>query len=421
MTIQIIGTDWEKRAGFSGITQSPLSNPRSLDEFEVNIIDLSCANLWYNDGDSYIRVNESNNLLSVQKMVTNCTKTAIVYVLPRSIRFQYNFSYGKYYNSVMIKDALENITKSIFSQVFTPQLPHDALLFENTRTEINGIQYEADFYFKNGMHAETKSKLSNKITAVALSDRVIATTLNITASKQGLLNFVDYFYADDEASEHPDWFSQISFYDDSLQRDIIQERENEIVRAKQAIDEANDKLQQNDRYKSILYTNGTELVQVVFEMLEQLLNCDLSEFEDKKFEDFLIRLYNCTLIGEIKGVTSNVKNDHIGQIEHHYQRYMDELDEKGISEDVHQILIISPFRTKAPSAREPVHEKQINLAKRNGCLIIETQTLLRIFEGYLEGRVTSAQCIEVFCTKKGLLQVNDLVIEQQGELADYKV
>lgn len=411
MNIQVIGSDWGKRTGFADVVQSSLENPRSLDEFDVNIIDLSCEKLWYYKGNATSRLNESNNLASVQQMVRNSVTAAIIYVLPKSIQLKYNAFNGTYCSSIMIKDDLENIRKNILSQVFYPQLASFSLFFENTRTEINGLEYEADFYFKNGMHAKTQSKLSNKITTVSLDDRVMATTLDITSSQAKLTNFIDCFYKREEVSDCPEWFDTVSFYDDSLQKEIIAEKEVEIKSAEEAIEEANRKLEDNNKYKSILYTNGSELVQVVFEILEQLLSCDLSEFEDKKNEDFLIRLDNYTLIGEIKGVTSNVKNDHVGQIEHHYQRYMDELDDKGITENVHQVLIINPFRTKAPDVREPINEKQINLAKRNGCLIIETSILLNVFECYLKGRLTSQKCIDIFCSKTGLLQIADFSME----------
>ena len=66
--------------------------------------------------------------------------------------------------------------------------------------------------------------------------------------------------------------------------------------------------------KSVLYTNGDELVQVVFEILEELLGCDLSQFVDLKKEDFLFTIEDTTFIGEIKGVNSNVKNPNITQL-----------------------------------------------------------------------------------------------------------
>ena len=55
--------------------------------------------------------------------------------------------------------------------------------------------------------------------------------------------------------------------------------------------------------------------------------------------------------------------------------------------------------------REPVHEKQINLAKRNGSLIVETITLLKLFERYIAGNITREECLELLKTNIGLLEI----------------
>ena len=156
-------------------------------------------------------------------------------------------------------------------------------------------------------------------------------------------------------------------------------------------------------YKSVLITNGNELVDVVFEILEKMLNCDLSNFKDEKKEDFLIRLSDITFIGEIKGVTSNVKNEHISQVDVHYQSYVDKLQEDGITENIKQILIINPFRTKELSNRDEVHENQIKLAKRNECLVITTETLLYIFERFLKNELDTEHIIKAFTNNIGIL------------------
>ena len=122
---------------------------------------------------------------------------------------------------------------------------------------------------------------------------------------------------------------------------------------------------------------------------------------------FKIKKQDITFIGEIKGVTSNVKSEHVSQIDVHYYGYLDKLQEENKEENVKQILIMNSLRNKRVSEREEVHENQINLAKRNGCLIIETVTLLRIFEKVNNSEVTSAKCIEVFKEKTGLLKLED--------------
>ena len=62
-------------------------------------------------------------------------------------------------------------------------------------------------------------------------------------------------------------------------------------------------------------------------------------------------------------------------------------------------------KNKALDMREPVHEKQINLAKRNGSLIVETITLLKLFERYIAGNITREECLELLKTNIGLLEI----------------
>ena len=245
MKIQIIGSNWGGRAGFSGIVQSSLANPRSLDEFDVNILDLSSEKMWKHHDNSYSTVDEANNLVSVRQMVKNSTKTRIIYILPRSIAISYYFFSGTYNKREMIKDHIETVRRNILGLVMNPQLGENTLCFENTRTNILDVEYEADFYFINYTDVKTKSKLSEKATTVSLNDRVMVTTLDITSSVEKLQTFVNYFFAESAASEQPKWFGDISFYDDSLQREIIRAREAEIARASQAIEDANAKLRRN--------------------------------------------------------------------------------------------------------------------------------------------------------------------------------
>ena len=113
------------------------------------------------------------------------------------------------------------------------------------------------------------------------------------------------------------------------------------------------------------------------------------------------------MIGEIKGVTSNVKNEHITQLETHYQQYQDHLQESNQTENISQVLIINPLRNKPIAERELVHEKQIELAKRNGSLIIETVKLLKLFELFLQGDLCTDECIELLTKKTGILEYSD--------------
>ena len=94
----------------------------------------------------------------------------------------------------------------------------------------------------------------------------------------------------------------------------VENAKEQIKKEKEKIDKANTILERNLHYKSILYTNSDELVSVVFEIIEDLFDISLKEFKDEKKEDFNFKKDGITYIGEIKGVTSSVKNEHISQL-----------------------------------------------------------------------------------------------------------
>ena len=112
-----------------------------------------------------------------------------------------------------------------------------------------------------------------------------------------------------------------------------------------------------------------------------------------------------TFIGEIKGVTTNVKSEHISQLDVHLQSYLDQLEEEQQSENVKSILIINHQRNKCLSERQPVHDNQIMLAKRNNSLINETITLLNIFEKFISNEINVDEVKTLFREKIGLLEI----------------
>ena len=408
MDVQIISNYKMKDLQDSEIQVNALNAPDSLDAYDLNIIDLTDKNIWKNNADSFSRINCMNDFKSLQTMITKSNKTRIIYMLPKNISYQYYSNDGvNYYNAKPLKDILTSVSDDILSNIIPKQYSNIRLVYEHTKTTLKNKKYEADFYFDTSdQNAMTKSDKSEKITTMKIDDNIFITSLDIFSSKDNFMSFITMFFPQNK-SDVPEWMGEVRFLDDEEQQNIIRENELIIVSANENIEAAQCKLQDNMRYKSILYTNGNELVEVVFDILEQLLDVDLSEFLDEKKEDFLLKKDDVTFIGEIKGVTSNVKSEHVSQIDVHYYGYLDKLQEENKEEKVKQILIMNPLRNKKVSEREEVHENQINLAKRNGCLIIETVTLLRIFEKLNNSEITSAKCIEVFKEKTGLLAISD--------------
>ena len=400
--------------------------PKSMDEFDVNVFDLTGQDLWKNKYNSCDTIDKISDFLSIQTMIEKKSKAKVVIVCPQNITYYYHGytssqGHQRYYSSIPIKGIIRQICSGVLSKIAPPNSFPLKLLYENTHTTIVGKTYEAAFYFDSNGRILTQSDFSQKPTTVVLTDNdVYATTLKITNSLEELKAFLNVLFSEKSAEAAPEWFSTVVFGDDDQQKELILRKEREIEAANLSIKTANETLARNARYKSILYTNGGELVEVVFDILEQLLGCDLSDFEDKKKEDFLIETDQYTLIGEIKGVTSNVRRDNISQIDNHYNGYLD--DHPGIDvARVHQVLIINPLRKQKPDEREPVHEDQIRLAQRNGCLIVETDTLLRLFELFQRGAVSVEQCIGAFCNVTGLLKLGDIVCDPDEDMESYRV
>lgn len=165
-----------------------------------------------------------------------------------------------------------------------------------------------------------------------------------------------------------------------------------------------EQLENNSKYKKILYETGEELVKIVTEIVENLLDCSTEDFIDEKKEDLLVKLNEVTFIIEIKGVTSNIKSENVAQLERHCQSYMDKLNETGENETVKGVLLINHQRNKKLEVRDIVHDTQIDLAKKYGSIIIETKTLLDIFEDFKNEKISSEECVKLFDKEIGLLK-----------------
>ena len=75
------------------MTFSPLCEPRAIDDFDVNIIDLAAESMWTYRLDTIGMVDSQQDLVTVQQMVKNKKRAIVVYVLPQNIRYVYDTRY----------------------------------------------------------------------------------------------------------------------------------------------------------------------------------------------------------------------------------------------------------------------------------------------------------------------------------------
>lgn len=398
------------------VVVSDYSKPVALDDFDINVIDLSYEGVWRWNGSTPGAINIYDDFKSISVMAEGSKKSIIIYAFPQNLSYKYLYDGCDYRKSEKLKSIICEYNIKGYQSVFPyGNMPFE-LIYEYTNTNIGEWDYSADFHFNNidDEFIVSKSKTSEKVTTIKLSNNLYFTTLNICTSINKSINFIKHVFFGVDEQSIPKWVDEFVFGDDLEQRQLIEKCDDEIIELKRRIEAAEDKLSENRKYKSILYSNGELLVKVVFEILEILLECDLSKFVDEYKEDFLIQNGAEVYIGEIKGITSNVKSEHISQLEVHYQTYIDNINDDKEIQHVHSLLIINPLRTKELSQREPVHDRQIQLAQRNKSLIIETITLLKIFESYQKGLITSDDCQRVLSNKIGLLTLLDFEVLDVG-------
>ncbi|MBR3620299.1 MAG: hypothetical protein IKN56_02235, partial [Clostridia bacterium] len=315
----------------------------------------------------------------------------------------YNYSdYShRFLKSIQIKDSLIR-SNSIFSGVIPENiLAAFRLTYGLDKTKCNNSILDSEFIFCNhSANVLSKTQYSEKDTTVSLFNSLILTTLQFSFTNNELTDFLLEIGLLKIKEDYPEWLISLEAFDDKCIKETIKENELLIENAQETIEKCRTKLDINMKYKSILIETGQNLVDVVFEMLEEMLEVDLSKFVDTKKEDFRFTAKNITFLGEIKGLTSNVKSTNIAQTNNHYFSYKESDDYH--EEEIKRLLIINPLRDKPIEEREPINEEQISLAYSYDCLIITTEKLLKLYEKYKEGTISSSQIFDSIIKSKGL-------------------
>ena len=275
------------------------------------------------------------------------------------------------------------------------------LIFGKNTTILQEIEFYSDFYLsKLPNDCEIITKNSNGNITTIEHENIIYTTLDFRNSED-LLTFINFYEELNKDIEAPEWFNEINMFDDLEQKQLIEENTNKINELKLKNENAQNKLDKNNEYKSILYKQSKPLEVSVREILQELLNYDLSDFEDIGHEDFLIEFDDVTFIGEIKGVKRNLTNNHLSELDVHFTRRQDEVED----ENLQPILIANRFINRPPYERDPVNHKQIELAENKyKCLIVDSYDLLRLFEKFKKEEINAKEIKDIFNREVGLFK-----------------
>lgn len=405
MSVQLINLHKVNDGNFSVNEVSDFSSPKSFDMFDINIIDLRSEYIYRNKQSmKVVSVDCISDFLTINEMISNSKKTKFIFIYPKNISFLALYEFGLYKISKRIKDIILYVS-SVFS-VLNKELNYK-FSFERTETKLSdNVNIAADFYFpeRDDFEVLLQSIDSDKVTCCK-KDNLFLTTLNILTDEELQLFLEKVGLKASSNAVAPDWMNKVMLFDDEKQLKNIEDNKVQIKSCQNSIAVSKDKLIENSRFKSILYTSGEDLVEVVKEIFSKIFDVDFSRFKDKKKEDFSFTFNDKIFIGEIKGVNQNIKTTNLAQLDLHFTNFIEEGSDDLDENNIHKLLVMNHQKDKDLKDRIPVDQQQIDMAKNKyESLIIETVELLEMYDKFTRGEMTQKECFDLIC-QNGILKV----------------
>lgn len=406
--IQIITKEtykYKSRFKNKEIVISDFKTYKSFDLYDINIIDLSSDSLWYSNSAEGTYLNDRSDIAPIKNSINTC-ESKILLLLPLNCYFYYNFStYShKYLRCEQLKSIKGKFKQILSSYIYEPFPEFD---YEKGITKIDGATFESDFYFKEntGLIYSEKSK---KVNTILLKDGLVASTLNIFELSENedtekilfiLLNKLGFLLKNEEI---PEWAQEIHFYNDNIYIKEIEKCNEKISELTKEIEKNNQYLKINDQYKSILYSSGNVLAEQINKMLIKIFNLP-NDFKDIYEEDFNFKVDDITYVVETKGLNNEVSGQNVSDAYNHLIIYDDKLEQQGIIEKTKCLFFVASERKRKIEERQKIKERQITIAKRNKTLIIDTPTFYKIFEDFLQGKLSARDIHTMFKEQDGII------------------
>ena len=215
----------KKKVGekLNNIEVNEISNPKSLDQYSMNIIDLNDNDIWRYNYDRYDSINLINDFKSLGVMLDNSKRATNILILPQDLLFRYNYGFinhkssiKNYQRNIRLKDMLPYLKDSILNKIVEFPYP---LLFENTSTKIIDKNIESSFYFNNVSEERvvSESLVSDKVTSILAKENLYVTTLKLD-SLENINSYLDFLGLTNKKEEIPEWINDINFFNDLDQK-----------------------------------------------------------------------------------------------------------------------------------------------------------------------------------------------------------
>lgn len=408
--IQIITDNLDKYKEFSKniFAISKIDEFQSFDNFDITIIDITDSSLWYNNSNT-VNINRNSDLKTINNAIQKSKKCNIAILFPQNILFHYSRTYDsniyryKYAESQKIKDIKENFISIINNNLLN--MGNIKINYGKTYTKINKIEYEADFSFINIEEDNIKMKAENNNDATIINNNgVLITTLKMNLEEE-VLNFSHKFFDDcfSKLSEQPDWIKDVDFYTDNECKKEISNLDKKIEELRTKKNKYEKELEENLKYKSILYESGDVLSKQINDILSEIFEYENSEFIDEYEEDGRIKLDDVTFIIETKGLNNEISGHNISDACNHLIIYEDKLDADNIKENAKCLFFVAYERNKPLNERTAIKDRIEKIAKANNTLIIDTRVFLNIFEDFLNKKIKKEEIKKLFKDNIGLL------------------
>ena len=389
MKIQIISysTIFKINDPHISCTISTFERPKSFDEFDINVIDLNSPNLWSFNSEYQKCTEAVYHLKTLKEIMRNSKRGIFIIIMPANIKVSVHYSECYTNQTVAIKDILKQVNQELSTLV----LSNIKLRYEISTTTIDEQNFYSDFIFDNVDGETIKWSNGGKSTIVKHNERLYSTTLLIKNATNDLEILMSFILSGFERSDIPNWFNGLEYFDDAM----LKNERNKLLDIYRQIEDIDRRIDKNNKFKSILYSTGDELVGVVKEILVDIFKLKDSHFTDVKKEDFRFEFEDVNFMVEIKGINTNVKNSNIAQCKKHVTDLIAEDDTKSPG-NVKGLLIVNPQRDIEPGKREPIHANQISYAKSEGILIITTLELLKLYQAYIKDEAVVNKYFEAF-------------------------
>lgn len=407
--IQIITSSYEKQKKYSDNKKyiiSDFESPKSFDQYDVNIIDLSFDILWRNNNDNMNTINMIKDLVHYKKIIETAQSSKVLILFPQNIKFR-SYYYGeKYHKSEDLKNLLKLVKELVIKNIEAFDFDLD---FEKTTTKLENTEIMADFYFDKDSidtkHSVLVSNKSQKITTIRVNTNLYYTTLDLSNSPEKLEEFlIKAKINNTEKLERPKWIEDVNILNDITIKEEVKEIDKVINEKQKEREKAIINLEKNNDIKSILYETDKNLQNQVIEILNEMLDYSEDNFIDEMEEDFRIKKENITFLIETKGLKRNIAGTDISKTFNHVLMYEEKIQDIDEKENVKGIFIVATQRDKIIKEREETPDRQIKIAERNNILIIRTEHLLKIFEDYRKKKINTDEIIRIFSEQIGELK-----------------